>query len=830
MQNYQTNAIQRLMQLLLTYLISFSASAACCAEVGFNKPNIIFILADDLGYGDVACYGGTKVKTPHIDALAASGMKFNRYYDACAVCTPTRASLLTGRYPLRFGITSAFPDRDRFLVREAVTLPELLKPAGYVSAHVGKWHLGGLNLKDVRDRTTGDPGPREHGFDHYLCMNEEREPRGRLGSLSQIYHQGAKHLLRDDQPTDLSPKHLTEVEIDESIRHLEQFAASKTPFFLNVWFDAPHKPYEEATEEYVAPYRDTSVGDELLYRSMVAHLDGGVGRIMAALKKLGLAENTIVIFSSDNGPTGPGNPGPFRGGKGTLFEGGLRVPFIAAWPEKIKAGQVNDDFAISTDLLPTLCEVVGIKQPENPKPDGQSLLPLLLGKTSARERGPVFWMLGPYAGFQRERGEKPPYASEIIRLGRWKLMARDAEPLALFDLTADPLEKTNVMVSNPKVVGELTPQLKAWLAEPRARDKSSAAKDAPRSADAPTRMRMIREHLGPVIGPNHPDTKDNRSGFETGHVLKQSGTYHMFVNEMFERPHLDMRISDWTSADATNWKRENTLIKSVPGRSAANPRSEIWVTGMAYNERENCWNLFYVAYRGGNEIAGEKPLSDYEGKIWRAKSQTKGRAGLGGPYEDVGIVLCPDQNSQSWEGQQGTDSFFPYQVGDRWYGIYGSHNHIPRGPWPVGLATAPALHGPWQRLPQGNPLPLVKEFAENPVVIRLADGRWLAVFDSMGNREVGYSISSDGINWPPETRIKVQSGENEWAGSGDHDLRTPLGLIAEPDGTFTMIYTARMSSQRFWAVGKCTLGWDTPQPKPVIPPDAARKSKATDTP
>jgi N-acetylgalactosamine-6-sulfatase len=431
------------------------------------KPNVVFILADDLGYADVSCYGSSKIKTPHIDALAANGIKFKRYYDACAVCTPTRASLLTGRYPLRFGIVNAFPPKNRYLVREAVTLPQLLRPAGYVSAHVGKWHLGGLNLKDLGERKTGAPGPLEHGFDHYLCMNEEGNSRIRLVNQKVMYHEGAKYMLRDDQPVDLSPKHLTDLETDESIKYLEAFAASKQPFFLNVWFDVPHKPYEAATEEYVASYRNAAKDDDLLYRSMVAHLDGGVGRIVAALKRLGLTEDTLVIFSSDNGPTGPGDPGPWRGGKGTLFEGGIRVPFVVSWPGKIKIGQVNDDFAISTDFVPTICDAAGVKLQDNTKLDGQSLWPLIRGTGGAPARGDVFWMLSPYAGFQRERGEKAPWASEIVRRGDWKLMARNAQPIALFDLKTDPLERTNVLARHERLVAEMVPGLKAWLAEPR---------------------------------------------------------------------------------------------------------------------------------------------------------------------------------------------------------------------------------------------------------------------------------------------------------------------------------------------------------------------------
>lgn len=289
---------------------------------------------------------------------------------------------------------------------------------------------------------------------------------------------------------------------------------------------------------------------------------------------------------------------------------------------------------------------------------------------------------------------------------------------------------------------------------------------------------MVREHKGAVIGPDHPDVKssNNRSGFETGQLIKYKGIYHMFVNEMFRRSHLDLRCSHWSSPDAVNWKRQSTLVKSVPGRSHDNLRSEVWLTGVEYNDMDEAWNIFFVAYRGGDGKRGEIANCDYEGRIWRAKSTVKGPDGLAGPYEDVEIILQPDENSQSWEGQQAVDSFNPYKVGDKWYAFYGGHYHTPRGPWPVGMAVAPTLNGLWKRMPQGhNPVPIVKTFVENPVVSRLPDGRWMAVFDSLGPGEIGYSLSEDGLTWSLETRLTVQSGNNMWAGAGDHDMRTPYG-------------------------------------------------------
>ena len=325
-------------------------------------------------------------------------------------------------------------------------------------------------------------------------------------------------------------------------------------------------------------------------------------------------------------------------------------------------------------------------------------------------------------------------------------------------------------------------------------------------------LKMVSEAEGPVIGPEHADviTSNNRSGFETGHIVKLDGVYHMFVNELFDRPHRDLRIAYWTSTDAVHWKRQSTVVNSIPGRTAENPRSEVWVNAVVFNEDENAWNLFYVAYRAGDSIRGEIAGNDYQGRIWRARSVKTGRAGIAGPYADMGIVLQPDKDSQSWEGQQAVASFFPYKAGNTWYALYDGHNHLPKGGWPTGMAYAPALGGHWQRMPEGfNPVGLADVFTENEVVCRLKDGRYLMVFDSFGDQEIGYSTSGDGVHWNRETRIKVQTGKNRWAEPGDHYTRTPLCAIEEADGTFTVIYTARglFENKPFYAVGKCSLAW-----------------------
>lgn len=433
-------------------------------RAGQPRPNIVLILADDLGYGDLACYGGSKILTPHIDQLARDGARFTDFHSASAVCSPTRASILTGRYPARFGITRAFRDtKDEFLPRGVITLPSVLKQAGYATAHVGKWHLGGLHRSDIADRASGSPGPIEHGFDHYLSMNEEPEPRGRLVRTRGIYHQGGQRLFRDDKPEPPSNEHLAEIEIAEAERLIETFHKQQQPFFLNVWFDYPHEPYEPAPDQYLKLYEGKAEGDDLLYRSMVTHLDAGVGRIVAKLKQLGIAGNTLIVFASDNGATGPGSNAPLRGGKGTLFEGGIRAPMIAVWPGRIRPRMISNEFAVSMDLLPTLCEAAGVKLPKDFHSDGQSLLRHLRTGRRIAAREAAFWLMDEYPNFQKRHGEKPPHATEAVRWGRWKLLARDGQSLALYYLENDLGERRDVLEREKRIGDDLARELRAWL-------------------------------------------------------------------------------------------------------------------------------------------------------------------------------------------------------------------------------------------------------------------------------------------------------------------------------------------------------------------------------
>jgi hypothetical protein len=334
-----------------------------------------------------------------------------------------------------------------------------------------------------------------------------------------------------------------------------------------------------------------------------------------------------------------------------------------------------------------------------------------------------------------------------------------------------------------------------------------------RDANFAERLAVIDEGQAPVIGPDDPGLAANRSGFENGFTLKLGDTYHLFISEMFERPHLDLRIAHWTSKDAIRWTRQGTVMESKPGRSAENPLSEVWMQTVIFDRKTDRWNLFYIAYRGGSPAHGEALNMDYEGVARRAVAEVPGIKGIDGPFKDAGVAMAPGgKDAALWEGQQGLDSFFPYPVGDKWVALHGSHNHFPVAPWQVGVATAPSMDSSvWTRVPSEQPSPIEGLFIENPIVNRLPNGHYIAVYDANHfapnqpdiatnpSNSVGYSISEDGIHWHQGRSLVVQTSKaSNWAS----DLRTPLGLVPEGDGTFTLLYTARMKDKPFWAIGR----------------------------
>ena len=422
-----------------------------------KRPNIVFILADDLGWGDLGCYGHPHIKTPNLDKLAKQGEIFTSFYVNGPSCSPSRAGIMTGRYPGRMGIhggLSSVKQNSRlgmvnYLDPKIPTITRLLHDSGYKTGHFGKWHLG---------HTSDAPSPVAYGIDDVRYLK---------GAADQVIPDN--QLVRSK-----GSGRSSEAIIDESIRFIEK--NKDKPFYVNVWLSDPHailNPTEEQMEPYkqFRPKGTKFHGAMQIYFSVVSELDKQVGRLLKKLDKLNLAENTIVVFSSDNGPehigqpdgqsshSGVGSSGPFRGHKHGIYEGGIRMPFIIRWPGHTPAGKVNDTTIFSgTDWLPTLCSLTGIKIPSGLSLDGEDMSKAFLGKPQVRKK-PLMWE-ARYRGAWVPLNVAPQLA---IRDGKWKLLMNpDKSHLELHDLTIDPSEVDNLADNNPKVVARLSGLLLKW--------------------------------------------------------------------------------------------------------------------------------------------------------------------------------------------------------------------------------------------------------------------------------------------------------------------------------------------------------------------------------
>jgi len=312
------------------------------------------------------------------------------------------------------------------------------------------------------------------------------------------------------------------------------------------------------------------------------------------------------------------------------------------------------------------------------------------------------------------------------------------------------------------------------------------------ASSADLRLIVVKRHPEPVLTVRSEGAEGNKYGFEGGRVVKVQNIYHLFTSEMVGDPHwVKMRLAHWASTDRIHWKRSATLYESSGDFTGHDPRAALWSPMPVFDPDAKRWNLFYVAYQAAPDT-GHEWLTNHEGRIWRAVSETPGWDGIGGPYRDAGIVLERGKDSDPWEGLQGTDSFFPYRAGGKWYALYGSAHteSLPISLWQVGLASAASLGGPWIRCTDLNPLRTEPRFIENPIVTRLTDGTYVAVYDNHQPNEVGYAVSTDGIHWSSGQHLIVQTGNGIWAS----EVRTPLGLVEEGNGQYTLFYTANEKS------------------------------------
>jgi arylsulfatase A-like enzyme len=456
----------------LVLLLVLSACAATGTR-GADRPNFVFLLADDLGWSDLACYGSSFYETPNLDRLAGSGVRFTQAYATAPVCSPTRASILNGKYPARTNTTEWFGGRRKgdYLPAEYqdhmaladVTIAEALRAADYATFFAGKWHLG-------------DEGhhPEDQGFDVNVAGFKRGSPPG--GYFSP--YENPK--LADGQ----DGEHLTGRLTDECVSFLRE--RGDEPFLMYLSYYAVHTPLQsrpdlqakyEAKAARLAPHdgpkflaegprEARQVQDHAVYAGMVAALDESVGRLLDELEALGLADDTIVIFMSDNGglSTSEGSPTsnlPLRGGKGWTYEGGIREPMLVRWPGVTRAGSVCDVPVTATDFYPTMLEMAGLPKRPEQHVDGTSFAPLLRGEDYAR--APLFWH---YPHYSNQGG--PP--SGAVRDGELKLIERFEGPsFELYDLAADPGESRDLAAERPGEVARLRGQLLTWRAEVGAR-------------------------------------------------------------------------------------------------------------------------------------------------------------------------------------------------------------------------------------------------------------------------------------------------------------------------------------------------------------------------
>ena len=440
---------------LKSFLILFGA---CLLPLSADRPNILFIFADDWGWGDLSCHGHPYVKTPNIDRLAAEGTDFHRFSVASGVCSPSRTAVMTGHFPARYNIDGHFawvPSNAKrnmpdWLDPKAPLLSRMLKDSGYATAHYGKWHLANNMIPD-------SPLPIEYGYDEYGAFNCAGE---------QI------------------PVH---EDSELAVSFIEKSQRAGKPFFINLWLHEPHTPFH-TVPKYRWHFRDLPEKDNI-YASVLSHADDRIGEVLDALDRLEIADDTFVIFSSDNGPardsrgaelglmhdtaTGAGyNIAAARGitsgrkgYKSALFEGGIGVPFIARWPGRIAAGQIDRDSMISAvDLLPTLCAIAGVKLPKGYQPDGVNQMDTLMGRKAPIREKPLYWKMASAWPIPESR---PYHWVSYATVDRnWKLLANnDLSYLELYDLVADPLEKRDLKTSRPEVVAELSAKIRSWQSE-----------------------------------------------------------------------------------------------------------------------------------------------------------------------------------------------------------------------------------------------------------------------------------------------------------------------------------------------------------------------------
>ena len=435
-----------------------------------RPPNIVFIFIDDMGYGDLSCYGNDAIETANMDRLAEEGTKFTQFYVNSPICSPSRVAVTTGMYPARWRINSYIASREKnqrrdmadWLDPDAPTLARTLQRAGYATGHFGKWHMGGG--RDVGDA----PLPRAYGFGESLVSFEGLGDR-LLDTGSGLADQSAQ-LGRGDIRR-VAKREKTLIYTDHAIRFIEQHRDQ--PFYVQLWPNDVHDPFDprpELMEKFDPAAHNKYVRQ---YLAVMENLDRSIGRLLDKLDELNLTRNTIVVLASDNGPTAwphyyrrgylpPGKTAGLRGRKWSLYEGGIREPLLVRWPGGVPAGAVNDETVVAGfDLFPTLCALAGVEPPEADL-DGLDMNEAFLGGEPRREQ-PLMWEYGREDFYLRPHLHHDRSPNLAIREGRWKLLVNaDGSDTQLYNLKADPAESHNLAPEHPELVQRLTERVRDW--------------------------------------------------------------------------------------------------------------------------------------------------------------------------------------------------------------------------------------------------------------------------------------------------------------------------------------------------------------------------------
>jgi arylsulfatase A-like enzyme len=447
--------MKTLCKLAFSLAVLLATSSVSSAD-STNKPNIIFLLTDDMGYGDCSCYGGDFVQTTNIDRLAKEGTKFTQFYAGAPLCSPSRTAFTTGMYAGRWKITSYLQTRAGnrkceqadFLDPRAPSIARTLKAAGYVTGHFGKWHMGG-----GRDVTNAPPFS-DYGFDEHSSTYESPDPDPIITGTNWIWSKYDK-VKRWDRSA-----YFVDKTLDFLKRHKGQ------PCYVNLWPDDVHTPWvPEGTDlDHRRRDKDESPAN---FKAVLREYDKQVGRLLAGLKELGIEDNTILIFSSDNGPAPSFQHkrcGGLRGCKDSLYEGGTREPFIIRWPGHEPAGVVDNKTIMgAVDLFPTFCKLTGTPIPASAPLDGEDMSAAFVGKSPVREK-PLFWEYGRnHAGFDFPRNPHDRSPNVSVRDGKWKFLVNaDGTDAQLYDLDADQKETANVADANPDVTKRLQEAALKW--------------------------------------------------------------------------------------------------------------------------------------------------------------------------------------------------------------------------------------------------------------------------------------------------------------------------------------------------------------------------------